>query len=103
MRTLVIIPANIRDTINNLIAANEAFPVARAQEFTVPLYAIDDEVQSTPTHYWLSHIFTAEQRAAISQLNAAFPTAKVFDYTDPAFPHQQLLVEGLATTKSSMV
>lgn len=102
-RTLCIIPAALRATVNAVIYANPAFENKTDAEFSVPLYDAADEAQETPTHYWLSHPFTPEQRAAVAQLAAAFPTAIVEDYTDPEAPAQRLIDLGLKVKTSSMV
>lgn len=102
-RTLAIIPAALRSTVNAAIYANPAFENKSEHEFSVPLYAADDEAQETPTHYWLSHPFTPEQRAAVGQLAAVFPSAIVADYTDPGFPEQKLIDLWLKVKTSSMV
>lgn len=102
-RTLCIIPAALRNTVNAAIYANPAFENKTEHEFSVPLYAANDETEETPTHYWLSHPFTPEQRAAVAQLAAVFPTAIVEDYTDPEFPAQKLFELNLKTKTSSMV
>lgn len=102
-RTLAIIPAALRETVNGIVASHPAFPAGTPEEFSVPLYAADDEVQETPTHYWLSHPFTENQRAAVGQLAAAFPSAIVEDYTDPEFPRAKLEALELKTKTSTMV
>lgn len=102
-KTLCIIPAALRDIVNAAIYASPAFENKTDTEFRVPLYAAADEAQETPTHYWLSHPFTPEQRVAVGQLAAAFPTAIVEDYTDPEFPAQKLSKLNLKTKTSSMV
>lgn len=94
-RTLVIIPAARRAAANAAIASNPAFPKGRPEEFEVPLYAVSDTNQVAPTHYWLAHPFAPEQRAAVNAMTNAFPSALVFDYTDPAFPQAKLAELGL--------
>lgn len=101
-RTICIIPAALRETVNGIIASHPAFPAGTPEEFSVPLYAAADEAQETPTHYWLSHPFTPQQRAAVTQLAAAFPSAIVEDYTDPEFPRAKLEALGLKTKTSSL-
>ena len=102
--TLIIIPAAIRDSVNQLIAARPEFPGARESEFTVPVFASGDVEQETPTHYWLCHRFTPEQRAMVAQIAAGIPSASVFDYdmaTEPGKPAEILAALGLATKRSS--
>jgi hypothetical protein len=90
--------------VNAITASNPAFPDARQQEFTVPLYAANDEVQETPTHYWLCHRFTAEQRAVIETLKASFPDAVVVDYDMTETPgHPSTVLANLSLVTKTIV
>ena len=78
-RTLAIIPAAIRDGVNDDVWKHPSFQNKKQQEFAVPLYDINDTEETTPTHYWISHPFTGNQKAAVNQLKGKYPSAMTFD------------------------
>lgn len=102
--TLIIIPVAIRAAVEQAIADSGAFPGRNPDgEFTVDLFAMDDVEEVTPTHSWISFPFTPGQRAAVSYLAGLFPSASVYDYTDPNAPSEILASLGLAVKRSTML
>lgn len=91
MQVVIVIPAEHQTAINALVQ-QQFDPVGGNQTFTVPLYEVGDQQQTTPSHYWCNTEMSELVFLQLTQLKRMFPGCTIEAYPSEArtFPDQLL-------------
>lgn len=103
-RFLMIIQTADKDRANQ-IAKSDFDIVGGENTFTVPLFTLTAQDDSTPTHYWASGDIQDDKVADLQSLQSQFQGSTLLAYnlnTQPNLPQQTLISLNLRTAKSNM-
>jgi len=90
MRTLIIIPTSLKDAAND--AARTYFTeIGDEDVFAMALYPVNQNPQTTPSHYVCCAKFTSNNRTILGNLAQSFSGSLIYDYDikiNPTYPKE---------------